>query len=231
MTPDLELFFDPVCPFCWQTSKFVRQVQRLRDLDVGYRFISLRFLNEPLGYAGRPELYPQVHRQGTRLLRVCAAARQAYGEVAVGELYRRMGEVLWEADPPAGDGFDAVLAYQAEGIDIPGVLRAAGLSEELAAAADREDHDPTIRAETHEALRRAGEGVGTPILSFSPPDGPAFFGPVISQLPSDDEAIELYDAIVRLASWPGFAELKRSLRSLPEVELLGSMRGQQTAVS
>lgn len=231
MTPDLELFFDPVCPFCWQTSKYLRQVQRLRDLEVGYRFISLRFLNEPLGYDGRPELYPQVHRQGTRLLRVCAAARHWYGDAAVGELYRHMGEVLWEAEPPVEDGFDAVLAYQAQGIDIPAVLRAAGLSEELAVAADREDHDATIRAETDAALRRAGEDVGTPILSFAPPDGPAFFGPVISQLPPDDEALELYDAIVRLASWPGFAELKRSLRSLPEVELFGSMRGQQTAVS
>ena len=228
---DLELFFDPVCPFCWQTSKFVRQVQRLRGLDVGYRFISLRFLNEPLGYEGKPEHYPQVHREGTRLLRVAAAVREEHGHEAVGVLYQRMGEALWEVAPPQADGFDAVLAAQAQGADIPSVLHAAGLSTRFADAADREDHDPTLRAETDEALRRAGDDVGTPILSFSPPDGPAFFGPVISELPSDEEAVALYDSIVQLASWPGFAELKRSLRTLPEVEILDRMRGEVTTRS
>ena len=54
-----------------------------------------------------------------------------------------------------------------------------------------------------------------------PPDGPAFFGPVISRLPGPDEAEELWDHVVALARFPGFAELKRSLRELPQLRALG----------
>ena len=229
--PDVEYFFDPVCPFCWQTSKWLRQVARLRDLDVRWRFISLRFLNEPLGYEGRPAHYPEAHAQGTRLLRVAAAVRERYGDAKVGELYAAMGDAIWEVEPPPPGDLDAILALHARGADIPAILATVGLPTDLAAAADRPQHDDVLRAETAEALERAGDDVGTPIISLAPPDGPAFFGPVISDLPSDTEAVELWDAMVRLASWPGFAELKRSLRTVPDVELMRAMRGETTTAS
>jgi predicted DCC family thiol-disulfide oxidoreductase YuxK len=228
-TPDVELYFDPVCPFCWQTSKWLRQVQRLKGLDVGYRFISLQFLNESIGYEDRGETYAQAHRQGTRLLRVAAAVREAHGHDAVGRLYEAMGEAMWESDVSGIDAFDDILAHHAAGADIPAILRSVGLSEEFASAADDGIHDAILRKETDQALERAGSDVGTPILSFSPPDGPAFFGPVISDLPSDEDAVGLYDAIVKVATWPGFAELKRSLRTLPDVALMQKMRDDAAA--
>jgi hypothetical protein len=58
----------------------------------------------------------------------------------------------------------------------------------------------------------------------SPPDGPAFFGPVISRVPSPDEAVELWDAVMTLAAWPGFSEIKRSLREWPQIPLLTGER-------
>ncbi|MDQ3464727.1 MAG: hypothetical protein M3500_08545, partial [Actinomycetota bacterium] len=66
-----------------------------------------------------------------------------------------------------------------------------------------------------------GKDVGTPIIHFEPPDGVAFFGPVISRLPSEDEAVGLWDNVLGLARFPGFAELKRSLRELPQLRGLG----------
>jgi predicted DCC family thiol-disulfide oxidoreductase YuxK len=223
-TPDVELFFDPVCPFCWQTSKWLRQVQRLKGIDVGYRFISLQFLNEEIGYEDRGETYAEAHRQGTRLLRVAAAVREAHDHQAVGRLYERLGEVMWEREVPGVEVFEDILAHHAAGADIAGILRGLGLDEGFASAADDPSHDAVLRAETADAVQRAGDDVGTPILSFSPPDGPAFFGPVISDLPSDEDAVELYDAIVKVATWPGFAELKRSLRTLPDGGLMQKMR-------
>jgi len=230
-TADVEFFFDPVCPFCWQTSQWVRQVARLRDLNVQWRFISLRFLNEPVGYEDKPANYPEAHAQGTRLLRVAAATRADHGDDAVGRLYEAMGQAIWEIDPPGDGSFSAILEHHAGGIDIQAVLASVGLPVELAAAADSTDHDPLIRDETAEALSRAGDDVGTPIISLSPPDGPAFFGPVISDLPSDEDAVELWDAMFTLSQWPGFAELKRSLRTMPNVRIMRAQRGESTSAA
>jgi hypothetical protein len=78
-----------------------------------------------------------------------------------------------------------------------------------------------VQAETDEALALTGRDVGTPIIHVRPPTGVAFFGPVISRLPSEEDAVRLWDHVVGLASFPGFAELKRSLRALPQLRGLG----------
>jgi hypothetical protein len=78
-----------------------------------------------------------------------------------------------------------------------------------------------LRAETDEALGLTGKDVGTPIIHFEPPGGIAFFGPVISRLPSEQEAGQLWDHVVGLASFGGFAELKRSLRERPQLASFG----------
>ncbi len=66
-----------------------------------------------------------------------------------------------------------------------------------------------------------GKDVGTPILQFQPPAGVAFFGPVISRLPKAEEVGSLWDNVLGLASFPGFAELKRSLRERPQLASFG----------
>ncbi|MEZ5297887.1 MAG: hypothetical protein R2697_16915 [Ilumatobacteraceae bacterium] len=48
-----------------------------------------------------------------------------------------------------------------------------------------------IDAEGEIALERTGRDVGTPLITFQPPDGLSFFGPVISRVPSDEDAVEL----------------------------------------
>jgi 2-hydroxychromene-2-carboxylate isomerase len=232
MSADVELFFDPVCPFCWVTSKWLRQVQRLSDVTVEWRFISLAVLNDrPGAYDDKPALYPAVHGLGRRLLRVAAAARDAHGSEAIGPLYRAMGEALWERGGQDVEEFDDVLAVQARGIDVEAALAAAGLPTGLAAAQDDARWDPVLERETKEALSRVGDDVGTPILSFSPPDGPAFFGPVISNPPSDDEALRYWEALTTLARMDGFAEVKRTLRSMPVTALTEPLVGTTTTAS
>ena len=76
-------------------------------------------------------------------------------------------------------------------------------------------------ASTDEALTLTGKDVGTPIIQFQPPDGMAFFGPVISRLPEPDDAVRLWDHVVGLVTFPGFAELKRSLRERPQLRAFG----------
>lgn len=226
---DVDFFFDPVCPFCWVTSQWVRSVQRQRGLRVQWRFISLRLLNDsPGAYDGKPERYPDAHHRGRQMLRVAAAARHAHGSDVVGPLYQALGEAIWHAEPPVEPQVDAVLAHTATAGDLEAVLQRVGLPTELAAAADDDAWDGELRAETNEAIERTGGDVGTPVVSFDPPGGPAFFGPVLSEPPAEEDALTLWDAVETLARWPTFAELKRGLRTFPNTPVTATLAGSTT---
>ncbi|MGY1742248.1 MULTISPECIES: mycothiol-dependent nitroreductase Rv2466c family protein [unclassified Blastococcus] len=215
---DLRFWFDPVCPFAWLTGRWVRQVAARRAYRVEWRFVSLRLLNASVDYAAQfPPEYEAGHTDGLHLLRLAARVRDEHGPEAVDALYLALGERIHDVPPdraPApGEGRTAAFARPA--------LATAGLPAHLAAALDDDGWDAVVQAETDEALRLAGRDVGTPILQFRPPDGPAFFGPVISRVPDGDDALALWDHVVALAGFPGFAELKRSLRERPQLAAAG----------
>jgi 2-hydroxychromene-2-carboxylate isomerase len=221
VTADLRFYFDPVCPFAWLTSKWVRTVSAQRDYTVEWRFISLRLLNASVDYDAQfPPEYEAGHTAGLRLLRVAAAARAGHGPEAVARLYEALGELIFETEPDRDDDA-AVAERRGTRAFVEPALAGAGLPADLAAALEDTSWDAQLRAETDEALSLTGKDVGTPILHFQPPAGVAFFGPVISRLPAEDEAAELWDHVVALARFPGFAELKRSLRERPQLPALG----------
>ena len=214
---DLHFYFDPVCPFAWMTSKWVRMVAAQRDYRVDWRFISLRILNADVDYATHfPEHYEDEHTAGLRMLRVFARVRSENGRAAIEPLYSRIGTRLF--DTPR-DGLSA--ADLGTPPLLEPLLRDAGLPVELAAGLDDAAVDDEVRAETEEALTLTGRDVGTPILHFQPPGGTAFFGPVISRLPSPADASALWDNVIALATFPGFAEIKRSLRERPQLASFG----------
>ncbi len=213
--PDVRFWFDPVCPFAWMTSKWVRTVQRQRGDTVEWRFISLRLLNAEVDYDSHfPPEYEDGHTAGLRMLRVCAQVRDDHGPDAVERLYPALSSQVFEVGP---DSYDPT--------DLDGLVRSAlaeaGLPEDLVRHLDDTDRDAQIQEETDEALALTGKDVGTPILHVSPPEGAAFFGPVISRLPSDEDALRLWDHVVGLATFPGFSELKRSMRERPQLPSFG----------
>jgi hypothetical protein len=214
---DLHFYFDPVCPFAWMTSKWVRMVAAQRDYRVDWRFISLRILNANVDYATHfPDHYEDEHTSGLRLLRVFARVRQEHGRAAVAPLYEGIGARLFDTPRDGLSASDIGGRPLAESL-----LRKLGYSTDVADALDDTAFDDEIRAETEEALALTGRDVGTPILQFEPPGGTAFFGPVISRLPSPDDAGRLWDHVIGLAGFPGFAELKRSLRERPQLASFG----------
>jgi len=216
---DLHYYFDPVCPFAWMTSKWVRMVAAERDYRVDWRFISLRILNAHIDYAAHfPPDYEEGHTAGLRLLRVAARVRAEHGREAVGPLYEAIGTRIFDTsrdvDPLSASDQGSLRMLEP-------LLRDVGLPIDLGGALDDQTFDEVIRAETEEALALTGRDVGTPILHFQPPDGTAFFGPVISRLPSADDAARLWDHVIGLASFGGFAEIKRSLRERPQLASFG----------
>ena len=204
---DVEFFFDPVCPWAWITSRWMVEVGEQRHLDIDWRFICLRFVNAHRDYETefRPG-YEEGHNLGMRLLRAAAAQRERDAS-EVGRLYTLLGSRLHvegrRSDLMDPDGLRATLHEE-------------GFPDDLADAAYDDRWDEPVRADTDVALGRVGRDVGTPIITFGGEGAPSFFGPVISRIPRGEEAVELFDAVERVARFPGFAELKRSLRERPQ---------------
>jgi hypothetical protein len=192
----------------------VSEVQSLRNYDVQWRFISLRFLNEEkMDYSSMPSGYKKVHAAGTMGLRVAAHARATEGNEAVAAVYTALGTSLHNRQER-----DAMVANPAG--HVATLLTSVGLPSDWATHVDNDAYDAVIRSETQLALERTGKDVGTPILTFHPGEKneASFFGPVISTIPRGDEAVRLWDAIETIATSSGMAELKRSLRARPSFD-------------
>ncbi|HEX4290565.1 MAG TPA: hypothetical protein VH021_16700, partial [Trebonia sp.] len=171
---DIRFYFDPVCPFAWMTSKWVRMVAAQRDYTVDWRFISLRLINSAIDYDSHfPADYEEGHTSGLRLLRVAARARAEHGRAAVGPFYEAVSSEIFDS-PGAARLTPATRGSRAF---VEPLLAAAGLPADLADALGDTRWDEEIRAEGEEALGLTGRDVGTPIIQFGPPAGPAFFGP------------------------------------------------------
>ena len=211
MAADLEFYFDPVCPWAWITSRWVTNVQQLRNYEVSWRFISLKMINAERGYAGH-EAYELIHNAGLAGLRVASAARAQGGNTSVAALYTALGNAIHvggRREEMVKDPHAFLLSVVAD----------AGLPSEIASAYDDSTHDEVIRYETEAALSRTGKDVGTPILTFHPKaaNEASLFGPVISKAPQGDEALKLWDAVQTIAE-SGVAEIKRSLRAAPQFD-------------
>ncbi len=212
MAADLDFFFDPVCPWAWITSRWVVNASEQRDYEVNWRFISLWIVNEENTRDWYTPQYRAGHFFGHTGLRIADAIRLGEDDPsAVGRWYTTLGTALHVRGERAEAREDPQAWYAARLADV-------GLDAGYLTAADDESHDEYLRADTRLALDRAGDDVGTPILTFHPgaENEASFFGPVISRAPRGAEAVELWDAVETLATMSGMAELKRSNRMAPD---------------
>ncbi|MEU3598375.1 disulfide bond formation protein DsbA [Streptomyces sp. NPDC006798] len=205
---DVDFWFDPVCPYTYLTSRWLREAAAVRPLSVRWRVMSLAVLNEhrdddPEGDWGEYLWAP---------VRVCAAVERRYGSDALGAFLGELG---------------AAFHLDGEWDAIPGALERAGLPPGAADTAWTTEYDDAVRASHAEAVALVGTDVGTPVLGVPGPGGSGgpgesgglsgpgggrigLFGPVVSPVPTGEAAGRLWDGFLLLASVPGFQEIKRT---------------------
>jgi len=202
VTELLEFSFDPRCPWCYQTSRWALRLEALGTVRLTWSLFCLELNN----FQGEHEAFDPDASRSAPSLRTSFVVREDEGQEACGRFYAAIGRRYF---------------FELEDLSQRAVIRAAlidaGLDPALCDRAldDRSTWDSVVQE--HERLDDETGAFGVPSLRVGGDDGPCMFGPVIKEVPSDEEAIELFKHVRWLMQNANFYELKSGRPEYPDL--------------
>lgn len=214
----VKFYFDPRCPWCYQTSRWAKRLEQLGEIELDWGVFSLEVVNIKDG----KDPHDPANAQSAPALRTAIAIRDAQGSQAIGPFYGALGKRIWEQEIPEQDDIKAVKEALAE----------VGLEPALCDKAIADSSTWETVLDEHNALIERTRSFGVPTIVLDSGSGNAIFGPVISTLPNDEDAVRMWKAVSWLARYDNFAELKRDriqLPDLPAMPFIERQRAEQRA--
>ncbi len=203
--------FDPICPWCYQTSRWARRLEQLGVIELDWRLFSLELQNA----GSEPEELAAAHAHSERGLRTAVAVRDVAGAAAVGRFYEHLGRRFHEE----GEALERPSTVE-------GALEDAGLDPALCRRAMDDPATADQVAAEHRELCDRTRSFGVPTIQLDGGPGPAIFAPVITEVPDDDDAVALWKHLSWLTRHGNFAELKRDRVAAPDLESVRRWRAE-----
>jgi len=192
MTTSVDFWFDPTCPWAWMTSRWMLEVEKVRDVKTTFHIMSLAVLND--GRDLDPAYLDHLDKAWAPA-RAALLVEQRHGSEKLAEFYTEIGTRFHpNGEPRTLETLKAA-------------LDAVGADADIVDIAQTDAADDDLRRSHHEGMDPVGDEVGTPVLRVN---GMSLFGPVISPAPKGEAAGDLFDGFVKVTAYPGFFELKRT---------------------
>ena len=192
MAENIRFYFDPLCPWCYQTSRWARRLDELGVVDVEWRVFSLAIVN------GGDEGRAAADTGSAPSLRTAIAVRNAHGNAAVGAFYKALSDARHQRGLPLED--HAVIEESLREASVEPALLRQALADPSTWEAVQREHDEAVAAY---------KAFGVPTIVLDGGDGPQMFGPIISDIPDDEGSVELWQHFVWMARNRNVAEMKR----------------------
>ena len=188
----IEFFYDPMCPFAYETSLWIKEARRHYQFEIDFRFFSLEEVNRE---EGKKHAYQRDWAYGFSLLK-CAALLKSTDKQAAEDFYAYIGERIHHRGLKIHTIEDAREALEIIGSD-PNCADATVGNTELS---------DMVMADHNYAVERYG-AFGVPTIVIN--ETKALFGPVVMPAPRGDEAIKLFELAVSMAQFDSLLEIKR----------------------
>ena len=199
MPEQIRFYFDPLCPWCYQTSRWAKHLEASGEVSVDWRVFSLAIANK--GDEGRAA----PDSGSAPALRVATLLRERHGSAAAGRFYAAIGTAVHERGEAADD--PAVIERSLVEAGVDASLARDALRDPATWDAVQREHDDVV-------ARHHAFGVPTIVLE----DDSVMFGPIIVEVPEERDAVELWRHFSWLARNPNVAEIKRERTEAPDLE-------------